>query len=180
MSDNERKMEEANAVELLKDLTDVFKHRHRFYWSTYYKLMFYHLAIAALPYVAYHFLKAYNFIANEQSYMVSLLVIFAWLLLVINVWLILRSRKYLEGEDLRLRIVHKAVREMYMREFAINLYPGLDLLEADYQCQSENNNNKILASSLGGYMESLFVTFLVLISAMGTLLFTFLAYTLLF
>lgn len=172
-------MQESNAVEVLKDLTDVFKHRHRFYWSTYYKLVFYHLFIAAVPYVAYHFLKTYNFIVNEQRYMVSLLVIVAWLLLAINVWLILRSKKYLEGEDLRLRIVHKAVREMYLREFGINLYPELSALEADYKCQAENNNNQILVSSIGGYMETLFVSFLIMISVLATLLFSFLAYTLL-
>lgn len=169
-------MEEANAVELVKDLTDVFKHRHRFYWATYYKLLFYHLAVIALPYVVYHFLKGDPLYKADYPFLVSLLVLLAWTLSLVNIWLIQRSRAYLAGEDLRLRIVHKAIRETYMTQFGINLYPDIGALEAQKRCEEKSNNNQELeGDSLGGYMEQLFSGFLILVSLLGALLFSLLA-----
>lgn len=168
-------MQESTAVEVAKDLSDVFKHRHHFYWSTYYKLFFYHLAIVSLPYVMYHFLKGYGYQQETHPVMISLLVWLSWGLCVLNLALIWRSKKYLEGEDLRLRIVHKAIRELYLKSFGINLYPETGALQAQAKCAQECNNNQGIGTSLGGHMERLFVGLLMLVSVLGAMLFTLLA-----
>jgi hypothetical protein len=170
-------MEQTTAVEVIKDLTDVFKHRHQFYWATYYKLLFYHLIIAALPYLIFHFIKTYDFLSPGQRYPVYILIMLSWGLCVFNIWLVFRSRNYLQEEDLRLRIVHKAIREVYFKELGVNLYPGLNSSEAKQQCDLHINDNKVLAVTIGGYMEGLFTLFLILASVLASLLFTFLALT---
>ncbi|MCW8905725.1 MAG: hypothetical protein OQL28_00620 [Sedimenticola sp.] len=174
----EELMQESTAVEVVKDLSDIFKHRHRFYWSTYYKLFFYHLVIVSLPYVIYHFLKGYGYMDGGHPTMVSLLTWLSWALCGLNLVLIWRSKIYLGGEDLRLRIVHKAIREIYLKSFGINLYPETGALQAQAKCAEECNNNQGMEASIAGHMERLFVGLLMLVSVLGAGLFTLLASTL--
>ncbi|MCP4602384.1 MAG: hypothetical protein GY847_18025 [Proteobacteria bacterium] len=107
--------------EIAKDLTERFKHRHQFFWSTFYKLLIYHLTVGSLPlFLINIFWTNPGKVAEKirgfdcDSYPNILLGLFlpfaVSLFLLVSSWC---STKYLIKEDNRVKVVVEASRKVY-------------------------------------------------------------------
>ena len=106
-------------IKLLNDLTDRWKYRHTFTWSTFYKLVIYQFTIISLPFFVYFQLK------NLSSHSLGLILFLFSLAILFLVW---RSKDivfdYIEHEDHRQKVVLSKAREIYKKEFNIDIYPS--------------------------------------------------------
>ncbi|MCP5172537.1 MAG: Gfo/Idh/MocA family oxidoreductase [Pseudomonadales bacterium] len=114
----------SNTTALLQDLSENFKHRHGFYWSSYYKLLIYYLSIIALPVFIYYYASSIEiFKDNKQVISGACLLLATFVFLGLRSFL-KRAEKYLGDEDHRLKLVIDRWRELYLLIYDINLFPG--------------------------------------------------------
>ena len=116
-----KKMDMQEVLSALECLQSEFKHRHSFYWSSYYKLLLYHLFIIILPVFAYFYASKIDFDKGILSYFV---LIISFLLASYFIPKTLkRAKKYLDDEDHRLKLSIDRMREIYYARFGVNIYP---------------------------------------------------------
>jgi len=106
-------------IKILDDLTNRWKYRHAFVWSTFYKLTIYQFTIISLPFFVYFQLK------DLQSKSLGIILFLFSVAILILVW---RSRniifEYIENEDNRQKIILEKARKIYKEDFNIDIYPS--------------------------------------------------------
>jgi uncharacterized membrane protein len=141
-------------IELLNDLTERWKHRHSFVWSSFYKLVIYQLTIISLPAIVYLQLKD-----THNNYVILLLFLFSFLIMLF-IWI--NSKKvfsYIEQEDIRQKIVLEHARELYKNDFGINIYP-----------QNSNDTNGVI-TMMTGFVRSMILLYAIFVPIMMIVLF---------
>ncbi len=113
-----------DAIEILQDLNNKFLHRHQFYWSSFYKLFFYHLVLIALPAIVYYYLIKADTSINMLSTIVVYGVLSSSIFLFIWFYSLKKTDKYLDDEEHRMKLVLERIREIYCAKYGVNLYPG--------------------------------------------------------
>lgn len=92
-------------------LLDLFKHRHQFYWKTYFQISLYFLFLLISPYLAFFYGREVLGNENVASFF-QLIVIVASPLISLGIYLLLpRVEKFLSAEDARLRQVHSELKK---------------------------------------------------------------------
>lgn len=126
-------------------LSDQFKHRHLYYWGTYFKLTVYFVLVLVSPYIAFYYLES----SAEKIGGLAQIGGHTFLLLLtvlafsgITLSLIKRIEQFLISEDVRLRVVHSRFKDLF-RSAGISLKP-------------EENEVKIV----GNHMQILFKRFM--------------------
>jgi len=152
-----KKMDMQEVLGILECLQSEFKHRHSFYWSSYYKLLLYHLFIIILPVLAYFYASKINFDEDVLSYFV--LIISFLLALFFMPFSLKRAKGYLDDEDHRLKLSIDRMREIYYARFGVNIYPdkqqALSFINVNMQSclQKEQSKPKGLGAD---YMMAVF------------------------
>ena len=92
-------------------LLDLFRHRHQFYWKTYFQVSLYFLFLLISPYLAFFYGR--EVLGNENEVTAfQLIVIVTSLLISLGIYLLLpRVERFLSAEDARLRQVHSELKK---------------------------------------------------------------------
>ena len=94
-------------MELINNLTDQFKHRHSFYWQSYYKLVIYQVIILLTPYAF-----AINLGNSGEGPALTIL----GLTLIISCWIyywgVQRVSAVLSEEHIRMKVVHDRLKDL--------------------------------------------------------------------
>ncbi len=96
-------------TEMAKDLTQRFTHRHKFYWSTFYRILIYQMILILTPAFIYHY--APTTLGNMRVVDISFILSIIVLAIVLGSALICRG--YLKKEDYRVKLVVTASRKIY-------------------------------------------------------------------
>ncbi len=99
-------------MDLINNLSDQFKHRHAFYWQSYYKLVIYQVIILLAPYAF-----AMNFAKDKaQSGLFGPGTIIFLLTVAISMWIyywgVQRVTAVLSEEHIRMKVVHDRMKEL--------------------------------------------------------------------
>jgi len=112
-----------SSLQILQDLKNEFIHRHGFYWSSYYKLLLYHLFVISLPVIAYFYLSKIDPGSSVSQWFPTIILMIALIIPVLMHFLLKETQRYLNDEDSRLKLVIDKMRDVYYAKFGINLYP---------------------------------------------------------
>jgi len=125
-----RELSDNTALQLLTSFNDEFKHRHTFYWASYYKFLISYVLVLLSPLLMYYFIlelkKETEILAFDGVSMIIILLSF-FLDYYILKKLLPKTKHYLEDEDLRLKIPINRMREIYYLKFNVNTYPNQNL-----------------------------------------------------
>lgn len=92
---------------LINTLTDQFKHRHTFYWQSYYKLVVYQIFILLTPYV---------FAINLDDGKAGIAYTILFLTLIISLWIyywgVQKVTAVLSEEHIRMKVVHDRLKDL--------------------------------------------------------------------
>lgn len=111
------------SIELLSILNEEFKHRHSFYWATYYRLFIYHLILILAPSILFYYITSINNHKIPDFILAITCLLLSVVSRVVTKKFLKDTIKYLDAEDHRLTIPINRMREIYYNNFNINMYP---------------------------------------------------------
>ncbi len=97
----------ADKMELINSLTDQFKHRHSFYWQSYYKLVIYQVIILLTPYAFAVYLTK-----GETGIALTIFFLTIMISLWIYFWGVQKVTAVLSEEHIRMKVVHDRLKEL--------------------------------------------------------------------
>ncbi len=144
------------SLSINNELNSEFQYRHGFYWSSYYKLLVYHLSLIAVPGIFYYNIMVSDSLDKEHSSTISFILSLVILLFMKK--LLAKTEKYLDDEDHRLKLPIDKMREIYYVKFGINMYPnGGQHQTYDEILFNQNVKEKKVAKGIGSsYMMNVF------------------------
>lgn len=97
----------ADKMALITTLTDQFKHRHSFYWQSYYKLVIYQVIILLAPYAF-----AINLTKGTKGIALTIFALTTIISLWVYFWGVQKVTAVLSEEHIRMKVVHDRLKEL--------------------------------------------------------------------
>jgi hypothetical protein len=169
-----RQKRQEQKIELIKDLSENFRFRYAFYWSSYFKLALYNLLIIFSPYIILFFWINTKNDFDAQEYLTTenlkdILTAIPYITGSISGYFLYYTYRILQQEDARILNVHHAYKKLY-RSFGVQLEEKIVPQKNNDNTRPENKNNMQILQSNGNIAQAAYLRFFILLNIIAFVL----------